>query len=50
MLVAPLALCFAAGFAAADAFLARHGGTPARTFLYAWLALHAGTLFLAYAA
>jgi hypothetical protein len=50
MLAPPLALCFAAGFARAEAWLGRRGGLAARALLYAWLAAHAGSAFLAYAA
>jgi hypothetical protein len=50
MLAAPLALCFAVGFVRADAWLGRRGGLGARMLLYAWLAAHAGSAFLAYAA
>ena len=50
MLTPVLALAFAAGFGALDGWLSARGWLPMRVLLYAWLALHVGTLFLAFAA
>jgi len=50
MLAAPLSLAFAWGFEGLDTWLARRLGRPARALAHGWLALYAGTLFLAYAA
>jgi hypothetical protein len=50
MLAPPLAVAFALGFGAADAWLGRLGGTAARAPLYGWLAAFAAALFLGFAA
>ena len=50
MLAAPLALAFAWGFELLDGLLARGLGRPARAVLHGWLAVYAGTLWLAFAA
>ncbi|MDJ0850389.1 MAG: hypothetical protein QNK04_18615 [Myxococcota bacterium] len=49
MLTPVLALAFAVGFAALDRWLDSRSWLPARVLLYGWLALLAGTFFLAFA-
>ncbi len=49
-LAAPLAVFFGLAAARLDAALARRGRSAARALFHGWLALFAGTLFLAYAA
>jgi hypothetical protein len=50
MLTPPLAVAFALGFGAADAWLGRLGGTAARAALHGWLAAFAAALYLGFAA
>ena len=50
MLTPPLALAFAEGFGAADAWLGARAGTPARAALHGWLAAFAAALYLGFAA
>ena len=49
LLTAPLALAFAAGYSAVDAWLAARSAHAVRALLCGWLVAFAGTLFLGFA-